>query len=42
MADLVAWSTYQALLRNPQNRYAWDWYDTYLRPHDVNGGPLAL
>lgn len=42
MADLVAWSTYQALLRNPQNRYAWDWYDTYLRPRDVNGGPLAL
>ncbi len=42
MADLVAWSTYQALRRNPANRYAWDWYDRFLRGCDVNGGPLVL
>lgn len=40
MADLIAWTSYQALLRHPGKRFAWDWYDTYLRASDVNGGPI--
>ncbi|HEU5474802.1 MAG TPA: DUF3800 domain-containing protein [Actinophytocola sp.] len=42
MADIAAWSAYQSLLRHPGKRFAWDWYDRYLGPSDVNGGPLAL
>jgi Protein of unknown function (DUF3800) len=42
MADLVAWSAYQALQRSPDRRFAWNWYDDYLAAHDANGGPVAL
>ncbi|MFI0446922.1 DUF3800 domain-containing protein [Actinomadura sp. 6N118] len=41
MADLVAWTSYQALLRHPGKRYAWDWYDAHLRASDINGGPVS-
>ncbi len=42
IADLVAWTTYQHLLRHPGKLHIAGWYDTYLRPADVNGGPLQL
>lgn len=42
MADLVAWSAYQALARQPAKRFAWDWYDQHLLPGDVNSGPSAI
>jgi hypothetical protein len=42
MADLVAWTAYQSLLRHPGKRFAWPWYDQYLLARDVNGGPVAL
>jgi hypothetical protein len=37
MADLVAWSAYQNLLRHTGKKFAWEWYDTYLGTSDVNG-----
>uniref|UniRef100_UPI003F498B17 DUF3800 domain-containing protein n=1 Tax=Actinomadura sp. CA-154981 TaxID=3240037 RepID=UPI003F498B17 len=40
MADLVAWTSYQALLRHPGKSYAWDWYDAHLKAVDINGGPI--
>jgi hypothetical protein len=42
MADFVAWTAYQGLLRHPGKRFTWGWYDQYLRGCDVNGGPLAV
>lgn len=42
MADLAAWTTYQALERHAGKPYAWSWYDDYLRGSDVNGGPVQL
>lgn len=42
MADLVAWTAYQSLLRHPGKRFAWPWYDRYLLANDVNGGPMVL
>lgn len=42
MADLVAYTVYQHLLRHPGKGFTWHWYETYLRPNDVNSGPLAL
>lgn len=42
MADLVAWTTYQALEQHPSKKFAWPWYDDYLRGSDVNGGPVPL
>jgi hypothetical protein len=42
MADLVAWTAYQGLLRHAGKAFAWNWYDKHLRGFDVNGGPLAL
>lgn len=42
MADLVAWSTYQSLLRHPAKKFTWAWYDTHLRRADINGGSLEL
>ena len=42
MADIVAWSAFQHLQREPRRSFAWDWYSTYLMPHDVNGSPLAV
>jgi hypothetical protein len=42
MADLVAWTTYQAVQQHPGKRFAWSWYDDYLRGSDVNGQPMEL
>ncbi|MEU4675105.1 DUF3800 domain-containing protein [Amycolatopsis sp. NPDC023774] len=42
MADLVAWTTYQGLQQHQGKRFAWGWYDEYLRGCDVNGGPLEV
>lgn len=42
MADLVAWTAYQGLLRHPGKQWAWSWYDTYLASCDINGGPVQL
>jgi hypothetical protein len=42
MADLVAYTAYQAVLRHPAKAFCWDWYDRHLRASDANGGPLAL
>ncbi len=42
MADLVAWTTYQSLLRNAGKKWCWDWYDRYLAGCDVNGAPVEL
>jgi hypothetical protein len=42
MADLVAWTAYQSLLRHPGKRFAWLWYDQHMLARDVNGGPMAL
>lgn len=42
MADLVAWSTYQALLRHGGKQFAWNWYDQHLRISDINQGPLQV
>ncbi|MGH3829756.1 MAG: DUF3800 domain-containing protein [Pseudonocardiaceae bacterium] len=42
MADLVAWTAYQGLLRHPGKKFSWGWYDRYLRSCDVNGGPLTV
>lgn len=42
MADLVAYTTYQHLLRHHGKEFAWRWYDTYVRDSDVNNGPIEL
>jgi hypothetical protein len=42
MADLVAWTTYQSILRHPGKVVPAAWYDQHLRVRDVNGGPIAL
>jgi hypothetical protein len=42
MADLVAWTAYQGLLRHPGKRFAWQWYNDYLLTSDVNRGAVAL
>lgn len=42
MADIVAYSAYQGLLRHPGKEFAWDWYAQYVQRIDVNGGPVAL
>ncbi len=42
MADLVAWSTYQSLLRHSGKQFAWGWYDQHLRVADINQGPLLV
>jgi hypothetical protein len=42
MADMVAWSTYQALLQHPRKKFAWPWYETYLRARDANGNPVQV
>ncbi|TFV52577.1 DUF3800 domain-containing protein [Blastococcus sp. TF02A-35] len=41
-ADLIAWTTYQHLLRHPGKKQFWTWYQDYLQPLDVNGGPIQL
>jgi Protein of unknown function (DUF3800) len=42
MADLVAWTAFQHLRRNPNRRYAWAWYTDHLQPRDLHNGPLAM
>jgi len=42
MADLVAWTAYQSILRHPGKRFAWSWYDQHLLGRDVSGGPMPL
>lgn len=42
MADIVAWTTYQSLLRHPGKQFAWGWYAQYLKTSDINGGPIQL
>jgi hypothetical protein len=42
MADICAWSAYQGLRKDPNRKFAWDWYDTYLAPCDVNGAPVPV
>jgi hypothetical protein len=42
LADFVAWTALQHLHRAPNRRVAWHWYNTYLAPRDVHGGPIAL
>ncbi len=42
LADFVAWTAFQHLHRAPNRRVAWHWYDTYLAPCDVHGGPIAV
>lgn len=41
MADIVAWTTYQHLLRYPGKEFAWSWYDDHLKTADRNG-PIEL
>ncbi|GAA4241021.1 hypothetical protein GCM10022254_68200 [Actinomadura meridiana] len=40
--DLVAWTSYQHLLRSPGRELVSSWYDTFLRRRDINGRPLML
>jgi len=42
MADLVAFSGYQSLLRHEEKHFAWNWYSDHLQPRDMAGQPLAL
>jgi hypothetical protein len=42
MADVVAWTAYQALVRTPNRTFAWEWYDRFLLSRDVHGGPVAV
>lgn len=42
MADLVAYTAYTHLNRHQGNQFGWTWYEDYLRPKDVNGGPKRL
>lgn len=42
MADLAAYTAYQGLQRHEGKEFMWDWYDQYLGPRDVNGGPLEV
>jgi hypothetical protein len=41
MADLAAWSAYQAIARNPARAHTWNWYRHTVGRHDAHG-PLAL
>jgi hypothetical protein len=42
MADLVAWTTYQSILKFPGKEIPAGWYDKHLRARDINGGPMAV
>lgn len=41
-ADVVAWTAYQSIAKQPGKELVAAWYDTYLRPRDVHGGPVAV
>jgi hypothetical protein len=42
MADLVAWTAYQSLKPSPARTHTQTWYEDYLSPRDVNGGPIRI
>lgn len=42
MADVIAWTTCQSLLKHPGKTANWGWYDEYLKAADVNGGSVEL
>ncbi|NMM92395.1 hypothetical protein B2J88_50585 [Rhodococcus sp. SRB_17] len=42
MADIVAYASYQHLLRHEAKKFAWSWYDDYLKGSDHNNGPIAI
>jgi hypothetical protein len=42
IADLVAYCAYLAVNRHESQRFGWDWYELFLAPRDVHGGPLNL
>ncbi|GAA1616360.1 hypothetical protein GCM10009789_82930 [Kribbella sancticallisti] len=42
MADVIAWTANQALLKHPGKKRCWGWYDKYLQAADVNGGPVQI
>jgi hypothetical protein len=41
-ADVVAWTSYQSILRHPNKEVIANWYDTYLRGRDVHNGPMLM
>ncbi len=41
MADLTAWTAYQAVQKRPTKPYAKGWYDIYLKAADPDGGPVT-
>jgi hypothetical protein len=41
-ADIVAWTAYQNIAQHHGKELVSAWYDTYLRPRDVHGGPVAV
>ena len=42
IADLVAWTTYQYLLRSPSRSYAHHWYSAHLASCDMLGAPRRV
>lgn len=42
MADLVAYVTYQHLLRHPGKQFAWPWYSQHLQRRDALGAPQLV
>lgn len=42
MADIVAYSAYQSLLRHPGKEFAWGWYGQHVGRIDANGGPMPI
>lgn len=42
MADVIAWTAYQSLLKHPGKKAYWGWYEQYLKAADVNGGPVLI
>ncbi|MDR1186576.1 MAG: DUF3800 domain-containing protein [Bifidobacteriaceae bacterium] len=42
MADLVAWTNYQGLLRHPGKQFAWNWAKNLLSGADVNSKPIRV
>ncbi|SRR5690625_1168430 len=42
MADLVAWTANAHIDRHPHNKFAWEWYSTYLSERDPRRAPQAI